>query len=357
MGAVNRAEGRIFVSYSHKDRPWLEKLQVAIAPLLRSNSDLILWDDSRIEPGQDWQGEIGDALQKASVAVLLVSQNFLASDFIAENELPPLLHAASERGVRILWIPVGACLYQESPLTSFQAAWDPSQPLNGFRGPKREHAMVVIAEAIRDAVTQPRRARVDPDSHGADLLKTLAEDAIGGVPVIEDWYAIPWSKVMAKTAKVECAVSYMDTWINNAAGALEDLLDRDGTIRFFLPKPGTPAAERVVERFPEYDVSLVEKKIVNTREKLRGLRHGKGRVEVRWTEVFNMHCLMVLDDSVLLVSPYDHFRNSRIQNPTFVIPLWQFPMIETWIRKEFKGFQMNSAARLPSRKDETKESG
>lgn len=345
-----RGSARIFVSYSHQDRAWLDKLQVVLAPLLRGQPDLILWDDTRIAPGEQWRVEIERELRAASVAVLLVSQRFLASRFIAENELPPLLHRAKAQGVRILWIPIGACLYQESPLTDFQAAWDPSHPLNSLKGPQQEHALVLIAQAIKDSVVSPSTVATGGNAHGAALLSTITGDSTADVQVVQDWYAIPWSDVIGKASSIECAVSYMDTWINNAASALEDFFGRGGTLRFFLPMPGSPAAERVVERFPEYDLAVIESKIKNTRSKLRALQRGNGKLEVRWTDVFNMHCLMLLDDCVLLVSPYDHFRNNRIQNPSFAVPLWKHPIVASWIGKEFKGFLAASSTRISSRR-------
>ena len=79
----------IFISYSHQDKKWLEELQLFLRPLER-NFPIIPWEDTRIKPGEDWQAAIDQAMSQSDIALVLVTQDFLASDYIAKNELPYL---------------------------------------------------------------------------------------------------------------------------------------------------------------------------------------------------------------------------------------------------------------------------
>lgn len=85
---------QVFISYSHLDKKWLGRLQTALKPLIRKEK-IDVWADTRIRTGQNWKGQITQALARAKVAVLLVSQNFLASDFIADEEIPPIIATAN----------------------------------------------------------------------------------------------------------------------------------------------------------------------------------------------------------------------------------------------------------------------
>ena len=143
----------IFVSYSHADQPWLDRLRIHLRPLERDRT-IDYWDDGKIQPGTVWRDEIRSAIEKARVAVLLISADFLASDFVAADELPPLLAAAADRGTLILPLLISPCRFMKIPsLSRFQSINSPSQPLIGLARAESEAMFVKLADAIEDAMS------------------------------------------------------------------------------------------------------------------------------------------------------------------------------------------------------------
>jgi nucleotide-binding universal stress UspA family protein len=144
---------RVFVSYSHADDEWLERLQKHLRPLQREGIDV--WDDTRLRPGEPWREEIHKALAETKVAILLISADFLASDFIVTDELPPLLKAAEDEGAIILPVILSPCRFARmESLSRFQSVNDPEKPLVQLRLANREKVLDKVARAVEDAFKQ-----------------------------------------------------------------------------------------------------------------------------------------------------------------------------------------------------------
>jgi hypothetical protein len=143
---------RIFISYSRKDFRWLERLQVHLRPLERLGQ-IARWDDTSIDPGEKWKSRIREAVATARVAVLLVSADYLASDFITSDELLPLLVKAETEGAVIIPVIISPCRFtRTATLSQFQPINPPSRPLIKMNPGQREDLFVRITEAIEKAL-------------------------------------------------------------------------------------------------------------------------------------------------------------------------------------------------------------
>lgn len=124
---LTQERNKVFVSYCHLDNEYLTDVQRHFKPFL---NQIDFWDDTKILPGQKWKVEIKKAIDSAKVAILLVSTDFLGSDFISTNELPPLLQAAEENGAVILIVVLKPCLFEEfDSLNQYQAMNPPNKPV------------------------------------------------------------------------------------------------------------------------------------------------------------------------------------------------------------------------------------
>jgi TIR domain/SIR2-like domain len=142
---------KVFISYSHTDAKHLERLHKHLAPYERMGV-LDYWDDTKIGPGVMWRKEIERAISCAKVAILLVSADFLASKFITENELPPLLAAAQGGGANILSVILSPSGFEDSGLAQFQAMNSPSRPLSKMNKNDKEDTWKRVAKIVSNAM-------------------------------------------------------------------------------------------------------------------------------------------------------------------------------------------------------------
>ncbi len=151
---MDMVRNQVFISYSRQDKQFCENLETHLRPYIRMG--ITVWSDRQILPGSQWSGEIKAALAKTSVAVMLVSPDFLASDFIHEHELAPFLRDAEAGGVKILWVMIRDCAWKETPLKHYQAVVSPpDKPFASIAKAKRDTAWRMVCEEIGRALGHP----------------------------------------------------------------------------------------------------------------------------------------------------------------------------------------------------------
>ena len=139
---------QIFISYSHKDKDFLDRLLIHLKPLER-NGIIDIWVDTRIKSGDHWEKEIEKALSNAKASILLVSADYMASDFIINNELQPLLETAQKSGTIIIPIIIKPCRFLREPsLNIFQAINDPVNPLCALDEYDKEKVYDLVSQRI-----------------------------------------------------------------------------------------------------------------------------------------------------------------------------------------------------------------
>ena len=176
----------VFICFSHRDRKWLEKPNgcsnlwcATIFPYWQILALCGVQSGARMQRG-NWAA--------ARVVVLLVSSAFLASDFIAEHELPLLLEAAERQGLVILWVYVSSCLYDETDIKDYQAAHDISKPLNSLTLSEQDQVLAEICREIRSATTDPKQIE---DAAAVTIVKAAdaldKDDAPAALQMCRPW--------------------------------------------------------------------------------------------------------------------------------------------------------------------------
>src|SRR5262245_27669613 len=103
----------VFVSYSREDAEAKDELVAHLKVLRHDNVEL--WVDDRLAPGEEWQPTILERIDRAAVAVLLISEHFLNSDFICQTELPALNRRRQAGALTMVPIIGKSCAWKAVP--------------------------------------------------------------------------------------------------------------------------------------------------------------------------------------------------------------------------------------------------
>lgn len=165
----------IFVSYSHADEKWRKEFDIISKPLSRFEG-IKFWSDRNLKTGE-WEPQIEEAIKDAVAAVLLVSANFLASDFIADKELPYLMQAYEKRRLMICWMLLEPCDYKRFPeITRFQAITTGNlEPLSKLRDWQWKEVMVRGCGMIDDYLMKLERPNVNTSVAGKSFPQLVEQ--------------------------------------------------------------------------------------------------------------------------------------------------------------------------------------
>jgi len=149
--AISTSTPKVFISYSYKDEKYKNELVTMVTPL-QDQGILEIWQDRKIEPGDEWYEAIQTAIRECDLALLLISKDFLASRFIRDEELSNLFNHRKNEGLRVVPIIIKHCMWQSVEiLKGIQALPTDGKPVVNFKGTnERDRIWTEICKEIEN---------------------------------------------------------------------------------------------------------------------------------------------------------------------------------------------------------------
>lgn len=149
----------VFFSYSHKDEALRDQLETQLA-MLKRQGVIETWHDRRIIAGQEFDKTIDGNINAADIILLLVSPDFLASDYCYEREMRRAMERHEAEEAIVIPIILRACDWQGAPFGKLQAVPTDARPVTQL--PDRDQAFLEVARAIRGAAARLNSASIAP---------------------------------------------------------------------------------------------------------------------------------------------------------------------------------------------------
>ena len=159
---------RVFYSHSHRDAELRDRLGTYLAPLKYHNK-IEEWNDRKIEPGADRSKEISAQLASANLVLLLVSADFLASEYCFGVEVETALDRLKRGEVKVVPVLLKVCLWQELRFSELQIIPRDGKAVTSWSSV--EEAFTQVATEIRALVLEPPPSPPQPAATGRETSR------------------------------------------------------------------------------------------------------------------------------------------------------------------------------------------
>jgi hypothetical protein len=144
---------RLFCSYSHKDETLRSELEAHLAGLKRDGT-IAVWHDREIVAGDDWRERIDENLKTAHVILLLISADFLASNFCWNLEVKRAMERHEAGTARVIPVILRDCYWSNAAFEKLQALPRDAKAVTSWTN--RDEALADVARGIQRAIEQLR---------------------------------------------------------------------------------------------------------------------------------------------------------------------------------------------------------
>ena len=145
---------KVFISYCHADKEIKEDLLKHMLPLKRLNM-IETWTDLEILPGDEWDKEISNSLASADIVLLLVSIDFINSEYCYNVELEQANKRYQEGRTRVIPVIVRECLWKHTSFAGFHALPREAQAITTWDD--RDKALKDVVEGLYAVVQEMQK--------------------------------------------------------------------------------------------------------------------------------------------------------------------------------------------------------
>ena len=143
---------KVFISYAHLDEEYRQKLNKPLRTLEREGLISSIWHDRKIKGGNRWQNDIDTNLETAHLILLLVSWDFLASDYIHDIELKRALEREEAGEARVIPIIIRPCDWEAAPFCKLQCLPTGGKAIANWGN--EDEALTDIAKSLRSIIEE-----------------------------------------------------------------------------------------------------------------------------------------------------------------------------------------------------------
>ena len=181
MGQPSSSSIEVFFSYSHRDETLRNELEKHLT-MLRRQGVISGWHDRRITAGSEWSGAIDEHIESAQVVLLLISADFLHSEYCYDVEMRRALERHSAGDARVIPVIARAVDWAGAPFAQLQALPTDGRPVSSWTN--QDEAFTDVARGIRKVVLEmelARPSRREPSHYFAAQRQIIDEHARGFV--------------------------------------------------------------------------------------------------------------------------------------------------------------------------------
>lgn len=162
---------KIFISSSHRDTELRKTLRVHLA-VLEKQGFIRLWDDDKIMPGENWEQRIEKELKESDIVLLLISPDFLASDFIDQKEIKKALELREKGKIDVIPLILKPCDWEEKKaLARMQVLPKRGKPIDSKFWHSLDEAFTEVVKGLKTVIRERKKIKEKEKEDEIEILK------------------------------------------------------------------------------------------------------------------------------------------------------------------------------------------